>query len=346
MNLKKAAFVLLAAASVSGGALGQTQISATLATPALDRWMYPFNFSAGAEATAPVFAALDQPDFDDRDSQFIVGWSTQGDIETGLPLQSYVVSSAVIRVVISSGDRWQYDPTVDPTASYLPTSDAAFIPDTDAGRPVELFAVGYRNGFSAATFGETSPFTLGSPFPPREAARNAFAATVSVDGSTSDVSNQVRDRADALPFATGLAALTPGQVAPADTELSFSIDVSSLATRAYLARGLATGNLRFAITSLSPASGGPGGGTGDATYPAFYTKENALSPVLGFSPSLALVVTLRPPADADLDGDVDSDDIIVFFAAWDSGEELADFDLDGDTDSDDIVGFFTAWDNG
>ncbi len=50
------------------------------------------------------------------------------------------------------------------------------------------------------------------------------------------------------------------------------------------------------------------------------------------------------PADWDNDGDADSDDVVAFFTAWDSGE--ADFDGDADTDSDDIIGFFSTWDAG
>lgn len=51
-------------------------------------------------------------------------------------------------------------------------------------------------------------------------------------------------------------------------------------------------------------------------------------------------------ADDDCDGDVDSDDIIVFFQAWDSGVHIADLDRDGDTDSDDILIFFDAFEAG
>jgi len=48
--------------------------------------------------------------------------------------------------------------------------------------------------------------------------------------------------------------------------------------------------------------------------------------------------------DYDGDNDTDSDDIVLFFGDFDSGE--ADVDGDNDTDSDDIVTFFTGWDSG
>jgi len=60
----------------------------------------------------------------------------------------------------------------------------------------------------------------------------------------------------------------------------------------------------------------------------------------------ALMAAAVCPSDIDADGDADSDDITVFFNAWDQGEITSDFDGDGDTDSDDIVVFFGAWDSG
>lgn len=50
--------------------------------------------------------------------------------------------------------------------------------------------------------------------------------------------------------------------------------------------------------------------------------------------------------DADCDLDTDSDDIILFFGAWDNAELTADVDGDGDTDSDDIIRFFAVWESG
>lgn len=53
-----------------------------------------------------------------------------------------------------------------------------------------------------------------------------------------------------------------------------------------------------------------------------------------------------PSADFDGDSDVDSDDIIGFFGAWDAGDNAADIDGDGDADSDDVIVFFTAFEAG
>ncbi|MFZ4575160.1 MAG: GC-type dockerin domain-anchored protein [Phycisphaerales bacterium] len=51
-------------------------------------------------------------------------------------------------------------------------------------------------------------------------------------------------------------------------------------------------------------------------------------------------------ADVDCNDGVDGDDVIAFFAAWDSGEPDADFTGDGGVDGDDVIAFFGAWDSG
>ncbi len=50
------------------------------------------------------------------------------------------------------------------------------------------------------------------------------------------------------------------------------------------------------------------------------------------------------PADYDASGGVDADDVIAFFADWDSGNDQADFDNSGGVDADDVIGFFARWD--
>jgi hypothetical protein len=49
-------------------------------------------------------------------------------------------------------------------------------------------------------------------------------------------------------------------------------------------------------------------------------------------------------ADVDGDGDVDSDDLIVFFGTWDIGEQ--DYNGSGSTDSDDIIAYFSDFESG
>lgn len=83
----------------------------------------------------------------------------------------------------------------------------------------------------------------------------------------------------------------------------------------------------------------------ESTFPTakrFASREH-------LEPSLrpVLVVEFTPPGcagDWDHDGDTDSDDVVQFFGAWETGE--GDVDGDSDSDSDDIVTFFASWDSG
>ena len=52
------------------------------------------------------------------------------------------------------------------------------------------------------------------------------------------------------------------------------------------------------------------------------------------------------PADYNLDGGVDGDDVIAFFSDWDSSNIAADFNNDGGVDGDDVIQFFEHWDAG
>lgn len=69
----------------------------------------------------------------------------------------------------------------------------------------------------------------------------------------------------------------------------------------------------------------------------------------GRTPSPVLHWGNRPRAcvaDMDCDLDIDSDDVNLFFAAWDQGGGEADVDGDGDADSDDVVLYFAVWESG
>lgn len=57
-----------------------------------------------------------------------------------------------------------------------------------------------------------------------------------------------------------------------------------------------------------------------------------------------LVIDFTPPCPADwnLDGGIDGDDVIAFFQDWDAG--VGDIDESGGTDGDDVIFFFALWD--
>lgn len=339
----------MVAAAVSGvSALsmvagGQT-ISATFPQPTLDRWMYPFASTPGIEESIPVFAALRETGFDDRDAQFLLGFNTGGQIPVGRLEDGYVIESAIVRVSIAVGDRTVYDPTYDSVFTVMAQDDPRLVPDADDGKPIELFAAGFRNGWTAATFLETSPHSPFPPFPPRNNVRNVFAANVDVAGATTDVSNQVRavQPFEGQPLAIGQTdAVAPGGLLPQGATVSFALDLTRPEVRAYVARALNDGRLRFVISSLEATTGGPGGGTGTPTYPAFISKESPLGSF--FAANLELNVRVRPSADLNADGELDPLDIRAFFDLYRAGDIAVDFTMDDEVDPLDIRVFFDLY---
>ncbi len=340
---------LLASLPVAA-ALG-ANVTVSYSQPSLDRWEYPFNFSAGTEGRAPLFAALLQPGFDDRDGELLVGFDTDGDIATGKGRQSYKILKATLKVYVENDQEFHYDPTPDPLASSFAPNDPRYLADIDLGKPTEVWPVGYRNGYTAATFHEDSPFG-GTPLvAPAEGARNVFPALLDYDQSATDMARQVRLKLPGIPmglarlydFDNG-AELPPGVFVPQATEIRFELAGVSSNNYVYLQNCLNTGRVRLLVTTLEPTSGGPGGGTGGVTYPRIYTRENAAA-ALGVAPQLILDVAITCAADFNGDNVVDDSDFSIFVGAYDALLD-ARCDLNGDfvTDDADFSMFAAAYD--
>lgn len=281
---------------VAGGArVASAQvINANFPVPTMDRWMYPFGSTPGTEASARTFASpADDDRFDDADGQFIVGYSTGSQIPTGRGVSGYVIEQATLRVWASnSSDQFTYDSTLDPVSSYFLAGSAGATADPDPGRPIMLFGTGYRDGFTALTFAENTPFS-GLPFPVEERIRRAYAATYSASGVATDVSNFVKDNFAPVPWAVATTtAAGPGGVVPLDAEFVMAVNVADPGVQQALRRGVDAGRVNLTVVSLFPATGGPGGGSG--VYPRWYTKENILAqPPFGqFTARLELRVNL------------------------------------------------------
>jgi len=342
-TFKLAAFAVTV---LAGNCVSQT-ISGSIDRPIIDRWNYPFASQPGTEPTVPVFAALRQTGFDDRDALFLLTFDSAGLVPPGLGAERYIVRGVTVTAWISAEDRFEYDPTFDAVATSFDSADPDYRPDADAGKPVELFGAAYRAGWTSLVYTESSPFSPFPPFPPQEGVRNVYAAVFDEAGVPTDIGRQVRQKFEAMPMAIGVnSSLTPGQLVPAGTPLRFDVNLSDGATHAYWARAFNTGRLPFIITGLHPASGGPGGGTGEASYPAFFTKENVTAEFAGYIAGLAFDVVVYPGADFNMDGGVDGSDVEAFFRAWEAGQDEADFNVDGGVDGGDVEAFFVAWEQG
>jgi len=300
--------------------------------PTLDRWNYPFNGSPGFRLSASTFGAPTLDGFDDHDAQFVVGFATIDDIPAGLDPSSYRVLSAQVTITNTNGDTFRYDPTYDTHDTYLYLDDSL---DTDPGRPIHLWAMGYRNGFDQTSWGEHTVFGGAPVVEPTQGARNAFAAYFPIDDTAVDISNNVKEQFDPTPLAIAQSdAVAVGDLVPENTTFTFDIGLCDSRVRDYLANGLSLGEVRFTVSSMHDAEGGPDGGQGDILYPFWYTRENPVAQLLGYAPTLHLRVRIGSAGDFNGDGIFNFFDVSSFIAAFGNG------DMDADLTGDCVLNFF------
>jgi len=296
-----ASFVLVRVAflSIWGGlspyAHGQP-FQLTVSSPTLDRWMYPHNATPGSRPTAPVFGTLgDESGVDSRHGQFLVGFDIAGLLTTNLGPSRYLLRRARLSLTVSRDLSFALDPTPDASATYLPTHHPGFIPDSDPGRPLELFGAGFRNGYTAESFTEDAPFGR-----PNVGERNAFAVGYDGAGNLVDVGNNVGKTNLAFPvfeahaFALGnSSAVQPGELVPSGSAVDFELNLTDPFVAQYLQESCHSGRLRIVLTSLQTSGFG-----GAPAWAEFHTRDS----VLGNPPSLELEGTAIRIDDSDSDG--------------------------------------------
>jgi hypothetical protein len=243
--------------------------------PTLDRWMYEHNGDLGARPSAGVFAAVGSPSAPDRYAQFLLGFDTAAaSVPTGLGASNYVITSVRLTLTTSTDNTFAYDPTYDPFTTYLETGVQGATPDADTGRPIELYGVGFRNGYTklgGASDPSPQAFRENSPHG-NQAAPNAYAFAYDANGNPVDIINNVEQGFDPSPWAIGqTTAVTAGNLVPIGTEFTFDLLLSDPDVLAYLQQALNDGILGLMISSLHPAAQQTGG-----TFPSFFTKENVL----------------------------------------------------------------------
>lgn len=343
-----------------GQAIAGTVVNASFPTPAIDRWMYCFNQTPGTETEARVFSPFpyEYGFFDNRDGQFLVAWNTVStQIPSGLPLNHYRVVSAKVTARVSGNNYFRFDGTYDSYLSYEPspplTPPAGSFADTDAGRPVELFSCGYRNGYAPGptapsgftAFGQTSPYTTGSAFPALSN-RSVFPAQYNASGQPIDVSNNVDMQFEARPIAVGQVRtnadqpnpVNPGDFVPLNTDMEFDIDMNAPEAIDALRGGLSRGRVELLITSLALTS------QGSSIVPRFYTRQwevqNGPDPAARPA-KFELVVCVGNPADWNCNGVIEVQDIFDFLNDWFAGR--GDFSASGGVTVQDIFDFLNAW---
>lgn len=336
------AILLACTASASAIAAGDDPILVQFTVPWADRWNYPFNPTPGTRPTASVFG--NEPGgmmFDNRDGQMVVGFLTGGQVPTGLPADRYEVVDATLTLEFASDLTLEYDPTPDPWASFLPTADPAWIPDADAGEPIEVFGVGFRNGMSRAAWVANTPFTVAGQSVLNPGVRSAFPLGVR-DGTPVDVSNSVRERWDPAPFALGtIDGLKPGEAIPVGSVMRFDVASGDPFVASYLGSSLSDGKLLLSVTSLARVV------QQGTTFPAFYCVESPLVQG-GFAQAARLTMAVRirsacAAADLDCNGAVGPSDLATLLGAWGSAGGPADLDGDGTVGAGDLTALLASW---
>ncbi len=245
----------------------------TSVTPAVERWMYPFNAAPCDRPAGSTFGTSgDAADVDTRHAQHLIGWDTAALVPTNRGPANYLLRRCRVTLTINRGDLFAYDPTQDDFRTYFETNHPAYVADADAGRPLELFGVGFRNGFDAASFDPCAPFGTNAP-----AQRNAYAAGWSTNGTLVDVSNnvgktnEVFPRFEVAPFAVGQTTnAVPGQLVPTGAKITFDLNLEDPLVLTYLQNALDSGWLRLMLTSLHVTAGQ----FGTPSYPDFATHFN------------------------------------------------------------------------
>lgn len=291
--------------------------------PAIERWMYPFNSAPCNRPAGSIFGTLgDEAGVDSRHGQHLVGWDTQSLVATNQGAAYYLIRSCRLTLTINRGGFFQFDPTQDSYRTYFEANQPGYEPDTDVGRPIELFGVGFRNNFTVFTYEQCSAFGGFSA-----GGRNAYAAGWSTNGTLVDVGNNVGKTNvlfpsfEVAPFAIGQAAeVTVGEFVPTAAKITFDLNLADPLVLTYVQRALDQGRLRFMVTSLH----GTEGQTGQQTYPDFVTHFNEAV----FDPS-RIEITGTVVSDTDTDTDELPDDWEQFYFESLTPTATDDPDADG-----------------
>lgn len=325
-------------ASLTGSTLAQESIQIDIPAPSWDRWNYAFNATPGFRQAGSTFAywteSLEDPT-DNRLGQIVFGFDTSVQFAPGQTAGMKVTSATI--TLQQSNEGVLYDSTTDPVETMLDPGNPERIEDTDAGQPIELFGVNYRNGWTSTTYPENGPY--GDP--DAETTRNVFAVAYRDDVLT-DVTNQIKEAWTPEPFAVSTVEdVSEGNVIPIDSVHTFDIDVDDVNIQDYLLDGLATGELEFALAAMIPLSGQEG------IFPNFYLKENALVE-FGVASAATLQLTLEEdissnPCDFNGDGIVGGADLARLLSTWGTSDPETDLDGNGQVGGSDLAILLGCW---
>lgn len=225
-------------------------------------------------------------------AQVIIKFDTvAAGIPMGLGPANYNPTKVVLTTRIADSFELFYDPTEDAHTTY----GAGNATDSDTGRPFEVYGTGFRNGFTAASYMETSAFGTGTPFQ-----RSAYALGYSPVGVARDVTNNVTQDFNPYPWAIGQITYRPSEEAdrepleagasvPIYSYVTFELNLALPGVAEYVRQSFNQGYLWLTLSSLHASEM-----FGTTGYPGYYNKENAEHAIdpEGLAPQLDAEYTL------------------------------------------------------
>lgn len=313
------AFALAAVTLLGGSSVGNAGTIPVTVTPQTDDvWVYTFGQGSFASIAA-TFAGIFEDDDPDRLGYFFLTFDVSGSFDAGgRPAR---VRSLELRTTMLNSSSFNqnngviYDPTYDSVETY---HNSAL--DTDPGRPIELYGVGFRNGFNLQSW-RNANFPVSGP-------EGYSAVPIDFPGDDPagrDVQNSVSLGFDTLPLAIGTTQdlISPGDGTQRVLDLArwvFTVSDISDGLDSYFRNSLDQGEISLIVSSLQLA--GFDGMGGDEIYPRFATL-NTFFPV--DDAELLLDIQFSPPEDVNGDFVVDIEDLY----AWEQGEGMRDINGDG-----------------
>lgn len=347
----------------------------SFATPSDDRWHYPFNFTPATRPVASLFSSVGNliwPSFNDRDGILIAAWNTSTQIEPGLCAAHYRIKSIRVTLTNQSAAVWPIDTTPDEwftldfnndgeiNADGVPRGSPGDVDgesdDSDSGRTIELFGVGFGPVHSYSTWTESSFYVGGNdtvnhardpyPFVFQEETGNRLHVEDSVKGTQNEDVEPPVFHFTPTPWAVGVpVAYQPGnQPVPFDVTFDVDLGLSDGRVREYFQEQLSGGRVVVAVTSLFETVQF---GTIPGALPNIFNKEGLNIEPGAKAPALFIELFDDWGGDVDLDCDVDLVDHRAFSRCF-SGPGatpnpppplttticLSAFDLDVDSDVD------------
>lgn len=324
--------------------------TATWTTSDLDSWVYNNATQPGGATAAPSWMNIVA--IDDMTHQFkpmssidparlgsaLYAYSSSGKITPGLAPSRYQINSVTFQASCQMAGE------VSALYENQPVSQTQILAEYTNGslnwqKPMELYGVGFRGGYTGFEFSATSPgLPLFEELVHGYSGSGGSYVVYPVVGSNSlpgayvDVMNSVTGGFSATepgnttapftpaPWAIGTTNLNRGDPLPTVSTFTFAVDLNGTGVRSYLQQSLANGGVGFIVSSLHATTDFGGSGV----YPRWYTKESAGFPENAppaLMPQLVIDYTILPagvPGDYNGNGTVDAADYVL----WRNGGPL------------------------